>query len=238
MKKGVFIRYFDYDRRLIPNEYVASQDEGVRDETEAQQRTGLSPGYPGWNLLYYCAFCSLSREEYNVLIETGANWGYSTILLAQALRDSRLNGKVYSVELREENYRLAQHNINKAGVADLVSLHCHEAKQFLATLIQAVPGTLRFAFLDSSHKEKDVIEEFDILYPRLDDESIVFFDNTYRISEDEDNDDLVNGALYRITERYGGNLVNFPNCSWYTPGQAVWQKGAFAKDWHGLHQRG
>jgi hypothetical protein len=37
----------------------------------------------------------------------------------------------------------------------------------------------------------------------------------------------VHGALYAIQRRYGGNLINFPNTSWCTPGQALWQRAPF-----------
>lgn len=57
-----------------------------------------------------------------------------------------------------------------------------------------------------------------------------FFDNTYKIA-DKGEDQRVNGALKIIKNKYGGNLVNFENASWFTPGQAVWQKSPFVEDW-------
>lgn len=235
-KPGIFIRYFDYDRRLIPNRYVAEMEEGVTTLEEAKARTGKTVGYPGWNLLYYAAFCSFDRSIPNIVVETGTHWGFSTIMLAQALRDSKLAGHVHSVEIMEEHYRRACENVKKAGVDDLISLHLGDAQQFLREFVAGLDGTIRFAFLDGSHSQDDTVQEFELVYPKLTDESTVFFDNTYPLADDDDPDQRVNGALRVITERYGGNLVNFPNCSWCTPGQAIWQRAPFAGDWE--KQRG
>ena len=151
-------------------------------------------------------------------------------MLAQALRDSKLTGHVYSVELDEANYHKALENVKEAGVDDLVSLYLDDAQKFLAKFVSGLSETIPFVFLDGSHCQEDVVAEFQLVYPKLTNESIVFFDNTYRI-QDDGPDQLVNGALRVITERYGGNLVNFPNTSWHTSGQAIWQKAAFADDW-------
>ena len=85
-------------------------------------------------------------------------------------------------------------------------------------------------FLDGCHEEEHAYQEFSLIHPRLDHKSIVFMDNTYRIAE-EGEDQRVNGALRRIMKDYGGNLVNFANTSWITPGQAIWQMDPFKDDW-------
>ncbi len=225
------IRDFTYQRRLIPNRYVAAMDRGVQTTEQALARTGLSIGYPGWNLLYYATLCGLSRTGANMIVETGTNWGFSTIMLAQALLDSGLAGHVHSVEANEQNHEKARTNIERARVAHLITLHLGDAKAFLQGFVPHVDGTIRVAFIDGSHAQDDVVSEFAAIHPKIDDDSTVFFDNTYKIADDGEADQRVNGALRIILDRYGGNLVNFPNCSWFTPGQAIWQKAPFLKDW-------
>jgi hypothetical protein len=44
---------------------------------------------------------------------------------------------------------------------------------------------------------------------------------------EEGEDPRVHGALRTIVAKFGGNLVNLPFCSWYTPGMAAWQRQAF-----------
>lgn len=222
-------RMFRYDRNLLPNKFLATLEDGVSDIDTARQKTGQSVGYPGWSFLYYGVLCSLSRDHENVIVETGTNVGCSTIVLAQALIDSGLPGTVDTVELERANYEKAIENIQAAGVAGRVKLHCEDSKVFLEQFIPTIES-IRFAFLDGSHLLADVLSEFALIYPKLENESIVFFDNTFRLNP-EDPEQRVNGALRIIMERYGGNLVNFENTSWFTPGQAVWQKRGFAKDW-------
>src|SRR5687767_1130674 len=57
---GASRRMRQYDSALIPNRYVASVDAAATDGAGAIAKTGLTMGYPAWNLLYYSALCSLS----------------------------------------------------------------------------------------------------------------------------------------------------------------------------------
>jgi hypothetical protein len=44
-------RRFDYDRRLLPSPYLAELEPEGTDLATASTRTGLTVGYPAWNLL-------------------------------------------------------------------------------------------------------------------------------------------------------------------------------------------
>jgi Predicted O-methyltransferase len=216
-KTPLFYRKFDYDRRLVPNAYVASRDQAATNVAQAEAATGLTVGYPGWNILYYVTLASLKPGDHNVILETGTNWGFSTIMLAQALRDSGLDGEVHSSELDPENHRRAQDNLAGSGVGDLVRLHLGDSLAFLREFAAARPR-VRVAFLDSGHDQEHVLEEFRLLRPLLDEAGTVIFDNTFKLRTDDDPEQNVNGGLRRIMSEFGGNLVNFPHCSWYTPG--------------------
>jgi hypothetical protein len=85
---------------------------------------------------------------------------------------------------------------------------------------------IRLAFLDGNHFHNHVVAEFDLIAPHMEEDGLVIFDNTGLISEG-DEDPRVNGALRTILSRHGGNLINLPFCSWYTPGMAIWQKAPF-----------
>lgn len=230
MKAPIYKRKYDYDKKLLPNAHVARLEEGVTDIDGAVKKTGLTIGYPGWNLLYYTVLCSLREDRFNLLLETGTNWGFSAIMMAQALKDSGYAGKLHTVELKEENAALARDNIKAAGVADLVDSAVGDSLTYLKEFVKR-PETVVFAFLDGCHDEEHLVEEFTLLHPRLDHKSTVFFDNTYLIQETPGNR-RVNGALKRIKASFGGNLVNFENSSWFTPGQAIWQADPFREDWN------
>ena len=231
MKKPIFARIYNYDKKLLPNNYLQSLEEGVSNIEEAKLNTGFSIGYPGWNLLYYAVLCSLEKDRFNNIIETGTNVGCSTIMLAQALIDSSFDGCVYTVELDKNNYEKANEYFDRAGVENIIKAYNQNSVDFLSEL-SPVDGNIRFAFLDANHDQGNVVNEFELIYPYLDHKSFVAFDNTYLLTEDQRNK-RVNGALEIIKRKYGGNLINFENVSWYTPGLAFWQKAPFINDWNG-----
>lgn len=215
-----FYRKFDYDKKLLPNPLLREREEGVVDLASAQASTGKTVGYPGWNLLYYCCLCSLDPAREHTIIETGTNWGYSTIILAQALRDSGAKGKVHTIELEEENLHIARKNFEEAAVSDLIATYQGDSLRVLAEVLEG--QTPSFAFLDGNHSMPHVLQEFALVEPTLGSGGKVYFDNTEDIGQEEDL--LVFGALKEIENKYQGNLVRFPFCSWYTPGQAIWEK--------------
>jgi predicted O-methyltransferase YrrM len=225
MKAPIYYRRFDYDKALIPNKYLASMEQGVSTIEQAIDKTGFTVGYPGWNLIYHILLSHLNPKEYNIIVETGTNLGFSTIILAQALKDSACPGKVFTAELNQQYYEIAINNFRQAGVSDFIDATNAHSFDFLKDFVKAnIP--VRIAFLDASHLFDDVIVEFELILSLLGPQSIVIFDNTYLIAE-EHEDQRVNGALREILRRHGGNLINFEIVSWYTPGIAIWQKYPF-----------
>jgi predicted O-methyltransferase YrrM len=174
-------------------------------------------GYPAWNLLYYAALCSLGGRgagEVSV-VETGTNRGFSTIVLAQALVDGGFDGVVETVDIDPEVVEIARANVAAAGLAERVRFHVGDS---LARLREIVSRRERidFAFLDGSHEDAHVRAEFAILHPTIvASRGIVYFDNTVSGG--------VARALDHIRHAYPGNLVEFRNCSWAPPGNAIWQ---------------
>lgn len=225
MKAPLFFRRFDYPKTLLPNSYLASLEEGVNSIGDAQKTTGLTLGYPGWGLIYYLLLSHLVPDGDNIIVETGTNIGCTTIILAQALKDSKSKGHVYTVELELENYNKAVDNLNRAHVANLVTIFNCDSRDALKQVTMRHKD-IRIAVLDASHMYQDVIEEFELILPYLNDNALVIFDNTFLIAEPHE-DQRVHGALLEITKRHGGNLVNLEFVSWYTPGLAIWQKKPF-----------
>ena len=66
------------------------------------------------------------------VLEIGTSNGYSTIWIAEALRQR--GGKVVSVEVSPEKEELASKNIGASGLSNLVDLHQGDARSFLRTL--------------------------------------------------------------------------------------------------------
>lgn len=222
MKPPLFYRHFDYQKTLLPNLHLASLEEGVRSIEDAKKNTGYSLGYPGWGLIYYMLLSHLNRQKYEIIVETGTNWGCTTIILAQALIDSGCAGRVITFELDVDNAKKAKENFDAAGVSDRVEMHVGNSLHLMPEVLEK-EGAIRVALLDASHMFDDVMKEFDIVFPRLANDALLVFDNTYRIAE-EHEDQRVNGALKTIQKLHGGNLINFEFVSWYTPGLAIWQR--------------
>lgn len=222
MREPKFHRMLQYNLALLPNAHLAKLEEGVTTTDMARERSGASIGYPGWGLIYHILLSHLDRARRNIIVETGTNWGCTTIVLAQALIDSGSPGLVYTIEIDSENCKVATDNLLKAGVFHKVELINGDSRSALPALVKRL-DEIRIAFLDGSHLYEDVLLEFGTIYPKLGEHSLVIFDNTYQIAEPHE-DQRVSGALRYIREHWGGQLINLEFVSWYTPGMALWQK--------------
>ena len=222
MKEPKFHRMFNYNLELLPNQQLRLLEEGVSNIAEAEGRSGYTTGQPGWGLIYYLLLSHLDRNREEVIIETGTNWGCTTIILAQALVHSGCRGKVITFEIDSENFKRAHNNLKEAGLIDRVDLRLGDSCKELSSMFDRL-SDIRFVFLDASHMYQDVKREFDLILPRLASDALVIFDNTYNISS-EGEDRRVNGFLKDIKNLYGGNLINLEFVSWYTPGLAIWQR--------------
>jgi predicted O-methyltransferase YrrM len=209
-------RMFEYDHALLPNRYLAELEACSSNLESTVRNTGLSMGYPSWNLLYYTLMCSLSPKKREVLaVETGTNQGFSTIVIAQALKDSGVQGVVHTVDIDEEMVARAKENLAKAGLSQYVKFNVQDSLQYLQKLMSEVEY-LDFAFLDSSHDYDHVIKEFEVVYSKVVIcKGKVYFDNT--------TSGGVAKALRYIHENYAGNMIEFANCSWSPPGNVIWQ---------------
>jgi predicted O-methyltransferase YrrM len=105
LKEPKFYRIFDYNKKLLPNKHLALLEDGVKTIDQARKISGASVGYPGWNLIYYLLLSHLDKNRDEVLIETGSNFGCTTIIMAQALVDAKCKGKVISIEIDKNNIK-------------------------------------------------------------------------------------------------------------------------------------
>ena len=80
------------------------------------------------------------------ILEIGTLGGYSTIWLARALPAA---GRLITLELEPQHARVAQANIERAGVADRVDLRLGPALDSLAQLVAESAGPFDFVFIDA-----------------------------------------------------------------------------------------
>ena len=194
----------------------------------ARERSGKTIGYPGWGILYHLLLGHLKPDSDNLIVETGTNWGCSTIAMAQAVRDAKRAGGWSRSRSTGRRIRRRCNTWRPRGLSDLVTLRKTDSVAGLKRLAMELKdsdGSVRFAFLDGGHGKDLVLAEFEAVEPLLERDALVVFDNTFPIAEVEKGDEpLVHEALQEVRSRWGGNLVNLPSCSWYTPGMAVWQR--------------
>ena len=204
-------RIFDYDRNLLPSKYLAEQDAQARDIDSAVRSTGISPGYPSWNLLYYSLLCSL-KPNFQV-VEIGTHRGFSTILMAQAIKDHSTGGKIRTVDIDESLVRIARENVKKAGMEEVVEFNVMNSVEFLKRL---EADHIDFAFIDGDHTASQDMAEFELLRSKVAAcGGKVFFDNAAAGGVAE--------AIVSIRQKYKGNFVEFENCSWGPHGNVIWQ---------------
>lgn len=198
-------RIAEYDLGLIPNTHLRKM---LRTGT-----AGMSMGFPSLSLLYFSALCSLPRDGSAVVVETGTNMGSGTIALAQAVKDAG-GGIVHTIEI-SSSYGQAKENIKQAGLDSYTNLiHGDSLTELL--VLAAENKIIHFAFLDGAHDCESIVAEFVTLRPAiLASNGKIFFDNTSYVG--------VLSALEYIKKTYGGNFVEFLNCSHRPPGNTIWQ---------------
>lgn len=149
-----------------------SNKEGERmrnmNESEMQQHLDeflLSVGPATGQLLNLLA----KEREAKTILEVGSSYGYSTVWLAEAARET--DGKVISLEVHAGKQEHARASIQKAGLHGFVDFRLGDARDLLAKL----KGKVDFVLLDL-WKEL-YIPCFDLFYPRLSAGAFVVADN-------------------------------------------------------------
>lgn len=222
MKEPRYFRITDYDKSLLPSPVLQRLEEGVSGEADWREKTGLSPGHPAWGILYHILLASLHPQEENLIVETGTNWGSSSIVIAQAIKDANRGGRLHTIEIDAQNHEKAKARVAEAGLSDFVEFHLGASEDVLPKLAAEL-NSIRFAYLDGGHGIDTVMAEFEAIESKLTHGALVVMDNTYPIM-DENETGRVCEALKVIVDRFGGNVVNLPFVSWYTPGLAFWQR--------------
>lgn len=112
----------------------------------------------------------LAKEnEAKKILEVGSSFGYSTVWLAEAARET--GGKVISLELRAEKQAHARESVKKAGLEGFVDFRLGDARDSLSKLKESVD----FVLLDLW--KNFYIECFDLFYRKLKPGALIVADN-------------------------------------------------------------
>jgi predicted O-methyltransferase YrrM len=102
-----------------------------------------------------------------VVLEVGTAIGYSTLHMAEQLSE----GRVITLELREDRARQARAFLERAGVGDRVELIEGDARQ----TIEAVEGPIDLLFLDAAKGEYR--RYLELAEPKLSERAVLVVDN-------------------------------------------------------------
>lgn len=115
----------------------------------------------------YLKFLIKSYKTKNIL-EIGTAIGYSGILMAKEIKED--NGKLYTIEIDEERYNLAQENFKKSGLNNIISIKGDALEE-----VKKIEDRFDFVFIDAS--KGHYMDFFEDSYKLLNDGGIVFIDN-------------------------------------------------------------
>jgi len=120
------------------------------------------------------AFINLLAKEAaaKTIVEIGASYGYSTVWLAEAARET--GGTVISLELEAHKIDTAREALSQAGLKEWVDFRVGDAQETLEEIAEPVD----FALLDVW--KGLYIPCFDRLYPKLAADAILVADNMIR----------------------------------------------------------
>lgn len=119
----------DYFDSLYPEDEVLNRvASSIR--AAGMPEISIAPGYG--RLLTLLVQLSGARN----ILEIGALGGYSGICLARGLVASGTDGRLVSLELREEYAQLSHNNLAESGYGDRVSYKVGDARESLAQLVE------------------------------------------------------------------------------------------------------
>ena len=156
-----------------------------------------------WNISHQTAeFISMliKISEVRNVLEIGTSNGYSTLWIADALKDAGRNGHLTTIEFYEKRQCIAKENIAKCGLSDYVTFRQGRDLETLANL-DFIPDMV---FIDANKSE--YIQYFDLLKDKLSKGSIILADNV--ISHAAKVADFLNEIKNDV--RYQSQILDLP----------------------------
>jgi predicted O-methyltransferase YrrM len=150
-------------RELLTELEAFGQANDGREQDRRKKMLNLEP-----DTAHFISLLVRSGQRKSIL-EIGTSNAYSTIWLAWSVKAT--GGRVASIERDANKEALAEANLKRAGLRDLVDLHLGDATQIVSTLT----GLFDVIFFDADRLSAP--EQLKILLPKLTPNALVLADN-------------------------------------------------------------
>src|SRR5262249_2081239 len=140
-------------RALLAEIQHWGRENDARHPEKSQKMLNLHPDTA--HLISILIYASRRRH----LLEIGTSNGYSTLWLAWSAR--KTEGKVISIDRSADKLKLADQNLRKAGLRDVVDLQHGDATE----IVRSLPGPFDLVFFDADRVSAPT--QFDLLLPKL-----------------------------------------------------------------------
>lgn len=150
-------------RNFLEELYQQGQKNDARIEERRRKMLNLEP-----QTAQFLSFLVRSSRRTRIL-EIGTSNGYSTCWLAWAA--SQTGGRVTSIDREQGKHTLADANLRRAGLRELVELRCGDATEVVANL----PGPFDCVFFDADRYSAPA--QLTLLLPRLAPDVLLLADN-------------------------------------------------------------
>jgi predicted O-methyltransferase YrrM len=186
-------------------ELLVAADPALDAALEASDAAGLPPinvSSSQGKLLYLLALAAGARN----ILEIGTLGGYSTIWLARALSPG---GRLVTLEFVASHAKVAQANIARAGLADVVEVRIGRATDSLGQMVSEGDGPFDLIFIDADKEGYADYLEWSLKLSRVG--TVIIADNVVRNGEvaDRRTDNVRVQGIQRFTEL----LATKPNAS-------------------------
>ena len=153
----------DQLRTLLNELYQQGQTNDERQEDRRQKMLNLEP-----ETAQFVSFLARSSKRTRIL-EIGTSNGYSTCWLAWSAQQT--GGHVTSIDREPYKHALAEANLRRAGLRELVELRCGDATELVAGL----PGPFDCVFFDADRYSAPA--QLALLLPKLTPDALLLADN-------------------------------------------------------------
>lgn len=150
-------------RAFLHELYESGQENDAREQERSKKMLNLEPDTA--QLLRIL----LGSSKRTRLLEIGTSNGYSTIWLAWTV--AAHGGRVVSIDHSAEKQKLADTNLRRAGLREVVDLRCGDATE----IVESLPGPFDCVFFDADRYSAPA--QLHALLPKLTPDVLLLADN-------------------------------------------------------------